>query len=151
MASVIDEQPAEFVLMSQRERVRAGVAALSAVLVILLAALLVPDDRGLGTHEQLGLPSCMTLRVFGIPCPFCGMTTAFSHMAHGQPFQAIQTQPAGALAFGLAIVFAMFNGIVACTARTPAILKKPLTRRLTVGLGIAIILVAWIYKVIAYL
>jgi len=63
----------------------------------LLGALTTPDPRGHGTHEQLGLPPCMLMQFTGVPCPGCGVTTAWSCFAHGEFVAAIRVQPFGAL------------------------------------------------------
>ena len=34
-----------------------------------------------------------------MPCPMCGMTTTFTHMAHFHWFEAIKTQPFGVFLF----------------------------------------------------
>ena len=55
---------------------------------------LVPDRRGFGTHQQLGLPPCSFRTMFGIFCPTCGGTTCFSHFVRGQWWLAIKANPA---------------------------------------------------------
>lgn len=57
------------------------------------ASRLVPDPSGLGTHRQLGLAECPTLARSGRPCPTCGMTTAFAHLADGSLAKAWSVQP----------------------------------------------------------
>lgn len=151
MAGTLEGRSPHFVMTSPRERARAAFAALGAVGVIALAAILVPDSRGLGTHEQLGLPPCMTMRLFGIPCPFCGMTTAFAHMAHGHLLEAFAVQPAGALAFFGAVGYALLNGFVACTARRPAAFENRSNRKKLVMIGTVIVAVAWVYKIVTVL
>ena len=74
-----------------------ALAASTAVLVI--AFRLEPDPRGVGTHEQLGIPACGFLRDHGVPCISCGMTTAFAAMAHLRPGLAIRSNPFGVLLF----------------------------------------------------
>lgn len=76
----------------------AAVAAGLAVM-LMLAWFLTPDARGIGTHEQLLLLPCNFYRLTELPCPFCGMTTAFAHMARGQVAQALLAQPIGAAGF----------------------------------------------------
>jgi len=71
--------------------------ALGLAATLLLALWLEPDPRGLGTHEQLLLRPCKFHEVTGLPCPSCGMTTAFAHMARGEPRKAFIAQPLGAL------------------------------------------------------
>ncbi len=67
--------------------------------VLLLSRWLQPDPRGFGTHEQLYLQPCNFHALTGLPCPSCGMTTAFAHMARGEVLQAFKAQPMGALLF----------------------------------------------------
>ena len=67
--------------------------------VITLAALLTPNPDGVGTHRQLGLGACTILSLTGYPCPMCGMTTTFTHMAHLDPASALVTQPFGVVLF----------------------------------------------------
>jgi hypothetical protein len=82
-----------------------SVVGLLAVAVIAVAWRLEPDRRGFGTHEQLGFRPCSFLSATGRPCFSCGMTTAFSAMAHLRPLRAFEANPLGALLFlGVAIL-----------------------------------------------
>lgn len=56
----------------------------SLLLALAIAACLHPDSRGVGTHQQLGLPPCTFSIWFGLRCPLCGMTTAWAHTVRGQ-------------------------------------------------------------------
>jgi hypothetical protein len=61
------------------------------------------------------MPACGFAVALGKPCPTCGMTTAFSHVAHGQLWSAIKVQP---FAAGLAVVTAAWfwvGGYIAVT------------------------------------
>lgn len=73
-------------------------------LTLLIARLLRPSPRGVGTHEQLGLPPCLMLHLTGLPCPSCGLTTSFAHAARLDFYQALLTQPFGLLAFCLTVL-----------------------------------------------
>jgi|GEM_PF-627787 len=72
-------------------------AGLTGVVVTLLvtATNLAPSRRHLGTHQQLGLPPCGFMMMTGLPCPTCGMTTAFSCAVRGQLIEAARAQVAG--------------------------------------------------------
>lgn len=64
--------------------------------VLATARTLTPDPAGHGTHTQLGLPPCGFLVLTGgCPCPGCGLTTAFAHLAHLDPFGAASANPFG--------------------------------------------------------
>jgi len=71
--------------------------------VLTIARLLTPDPGGMGTHRQLGLGGCAMLTTTGVPCPMCGMTTTFSHLAHLEPLQAALTQPFGLVLFACTV------------------------------------------------
>ena len=75
--------------------------ALAALAVLVIARLLHPDPRGLGTHTQLGLPPCAFHALTGLPCPTCGLTTSFAYMARWQITSAIAAHPLGAPLFAL--------------------------------------------------
>ena len=64
---------------------------------VALSLWLVPDPRGYGTHEQLGLPPCGFRLLTGIPCPGCGGTTAFVLSTQGRFTEAIRAHVAGAV------------------------------------------------------
>lgn len=80
----------------------AGVCVLGG---LIMAALLQPDPRGFGTHQQFGFPPCSFRMLLGIPCPSCGGTTSFAHFVRGQWTQSLQANVAG---FALALVSAGF-------------------------------------------
>ncbi len=63
--------------------------------VIVTASTLTPNPIGHSTHTQLGLPPCGFLLLTGVPCPGCGLTTAFAHMANFDPIGAASANPFG--------------------------------------------------------
>ena len=65
-------------------RVEALLMMVGAGAILAAARLLTPDPSGYGTHEHIFLLPCVFRSVTGLPCPFCGMTTAFALMARGQ-------------------------------------------------------------------
>lgn len=82
-------------------RVLWALLALSSVALLVLASMIEPDARGFGSHTQLGLPPCGFLTITGLPCPGCGLTTAFAHGVRGQWWLAASANP-----LGLALFFA---------------------------------------------
>jgi len=67
------------------------------------AALVSPDAGGRGTHQQFGLPPCTFRVVFGLPCPTCGMTTAWAYLVRGELGSAFAANVGGALTAILAV------------------------------------------------
>lgn len=89
-----------------RRRLVAALVVLAAGSLLSVAAWMQPASGGLGTHEQLGLPECGWILTMNLPCPTCGMTTAFAHAADGNLLSSLVTQPMGAvLAVGTAMAF----------------------------------------------
>jgi hypothetical protein len=90
-----------------------GLATVSAI-VLGIARALTPDPSGVGTHLQLGLPRCGFLSLTGLPCPACGLTTAFAHMARGEIAAAASVNAFGVLLFAIvcgAIPLAVWAGV----------------------------------------
>ena len=100
-----------------RSRARCGLllAASALALPLWVACWLVPDPRGEGTHEQLGLPACGFRTQFGVRCPTCGMTTAWAHMVRFQISSAMRANTAGALLAALDAAGAAWLAV--CVAR----------------------------------
>ncbi|MED5371728.1 MAG: DUF2752 domain-containing protein [Myxococcota bacterium] len=118
-----------------------------------IALSLSPDPIGHGTHKQLGLGTCSILSWTGYPCPMCGMTTTFTHMAHLQWWQALKTQPFGVVLFLLTLV----TGILAIAeiaipkGRFKAIWAWIMERELAVSAGlVAGLLAGWGYKLLIW-
>ncbi len=76
-------------------RLVSGLLVVVAVTVLILARWLPPSPTGYGTHQRLLLPPCLLHALTGIPCPFCGMTTAFAHMARGEVREAFRCHVLG--------------------------------------------------------
>ena len=65
--------------------------------ILVIAHHLTPDPSGVGTHRELGLPPCYFLKLTGIICPSCGLTTSFAWMARGNFTAAFHAHPLGPL------------------------------------------------------
>jgi len=124
----------------------AAVAA-GLIVVLLLSLWLKPDPRGLGTHEQLMLFPCNFHRATGLPCPFCGMTTAFAHMARGQVGEALLAQPMGAAGFVACVLLLPVAVGGALTGKDPIgrIMQLPWQRLSKVI--VALLTCAWVFKI----
>ena len=106
--------------------------------LLVTAAMLKPDPRGLGTHQQLGLGPCTFQIVFGTRCPACGMTTSWTHLTHGRPWSALQANAGGASLGLLAIVFGPWLFVSGCRGRW---LWRPVAERALVMGCVALLLV----------
>jgi hypothetical protein len=79
----------ELRLRRQRARVIAGAAIFAPLAFALsLSFAITPEDIESG--RAWFTPTCMFLRVFGHPCPTCGMTRAFSALSHGRLDDALR-------------------------------------------------------------
>jgi hypothetical protein len=116
--------------------------------LLLLGLYLHPNPSGYGTHKQLGLPACGFLNFNRIPCATCGWTTAFTHAVHGELIRAFATQPAGAL-FAVAVAaLAIVSGYDLAMGAPMALFWRWLWRPRHLLLLGAIVLAAWLYKII---
>lgn len=121
-----------------------GLAAL-----LLIAAMLAPDGRGHGTHEQLGLAPCTFATLVGQPCPTCGMTTAWSHLTQGNLAAAAKTHVSGTLLGLLAMTSSVWASAYAITGKV--LIKLPTERALafTAAALMALVFVEWILRLAA--
>lgn len=140
-----------WVRVAPHTRVTAVCVAGSCAAVLAVARMLTPDGRGFGTHEQLGLLPCATMKWFGIPCPFCGMTTSFSLLAHGQFEQAFWNQPAAAFLFAGAVSAIPVGLLVGLTGRGMALPRSLTQPRFWLVPAIGMLAAAWVYKVLTVL
>ena len=135
-------EPAEV----RRRFVAAAIAVGASGGLLVVAWLLPPASRGFGTHQALGLPACSWPARFGVPCPSCGMTTAFALASKGRIVDSFTTQPMGcvlAIAAGMTFVAAIWT---LATGRTVwPVYERLLGARLAWFAGIAALL-AWGYK-----
>jgi hypothetical protein len=111
--------PAEVAGEPLRPWVRSMLAALGLVLVTLLitAACLTPSRRGMGTHQQLGLPPCSMVQILGLRCPACGMTTSWAYLLDGQVFSSLRANAGGTLLGLTALMLAPWSLLTALRGR----------------------------------
>ncbi len=128
---------------------RVAALIMAGTVTLLSVALWVhPDASGLGTHKQLGFPSCTSVTLTGYPCPTCGMTTAFAHTVRGQLASAFMAQPAGmflalgTIAAGILSVFTLITG------QLPTVNWYRVSPTWVVLLFVAVILLSWLFKIV---
>ena len=84
-------------ILARTDRILLVVAGSVLVLLLVTARFLEPSPEGMGTHRQLGLPSCSFVSLYGMPCPSCGMTTSWSCFVRGDLISAVAANPGGLL------------------------------------------------------
>ncbi len=132
-----------------RDRLIAGFLGLPSWVVLGVAGWLEADPVGHGTHKQLGLGTCTILALTGWPCPMCGMTTTFTHMAHGSPVDALLTQPFGVVLFLLTLAAGTLAVVELARPRQRflRIWRWIESRETAVAAGLMLgLLLGWIYK-----
>ncbi|MDZ4658507.1 MAG: DUF2752 domain-containing protein [Bythopirellula sp.] len=122
-------------------------AGLSVLALLLTASRLVPDPRGFGTHEQLGLTPCSFCRWTGRECPTCGATTAWASVLRGEWSAALRANVAGTMLCLVAIVSVPWLLLSASMGRW--LIARPTMRVLLVaGSGlVAIAVLDWARRV----
>ena len=129
------------------ERTVCALLAFGAFAVLGVALWLRPSPTGLGTHVALGLPPCGWVAGYDLPCPTCGMTTAFSHAAHGSLLASARVQPMGfVLAIGTAATALVCTHVSLTGSRLAHVLGARLTPRVLLALGVFAVL-AWAWKI----
>ena len=136
---------------STRRRLVAAVVTLVAATILGLAAYLEPSPTGVGTHTQLpAMPTCGWLVTMDLPCPTCGMTTAFAHAANGNLLAALGAQPLGAaLALATAMTL-LVGGYTAVTGSRVGSIFVTLWGRRAAWILAVCATGAWVYKVLVY-
>ena len=116
--------------------------------IIAISRFLEPSVRGIGTHEQLGLPPCPFFHLTGIPCPGCGLTTSFAHAARLNFYEALVAQPFGLLLFVILTLSIPFSIILLRYRINLSQLLIPRVKAIATYLLIVFCLISWIYKIV---
>lgn len=77
------------------ERWAAALGATFIVLLFVVAKIIVPSDKGYGSHQSLGLPACASVALLGMRCPTCGMSTAWPDFVRGRWVSAVHANVTG--------------------------------------------------------
>ena len=84
-----------------------------------------------------------------LPCPTCGMTTAFAHTVRGQFYRAFQAHPGG-LVFALAtVVAAAVAASTLITAKVWAVNWYRISPTWVALVAVLILVIGWVYKLAA--
>lgn len=129
------------------DRCFAALGALAALALLITAARLRPSPTGMGTHTQLGLTPCGMLAATGVPCPTCGMTTAFAAAANLHPLGSLAAQPFGTvLALATAVGFWACLHVALTGSRLGPLAGRLLTPRVLWAIA-GIWAAAWVYRI----
>ena len=90
---------------SLRSRLGAALGVAVVLALLLVARSLDPSGRGYGTHQQLGLPPCSSILLWGTRCPACGMTTSWSYLTRGHMVDAWHANAGGTLLGLIALAY----------------------------------------------
>ncbi len=133
-----------------RRRLVGAAVAVAAAVILGVAVYLQPSPTGLGTHAQLNVPACTWIAVMDVPCPTCGMTTAFAHAADGHLLASLQTQPLGFL-LAITTAISLLTGVfVAATGSRVASMYTTLWTKAGVWTLILLAVGSWLYKIASY-
>jgi len=134
----------------RRRRLIGAAVAVGAAVLLGVAAWLTPAAEGLGTHRQMGLPECGWIMILDMPCPTCGMTTAFAFAAEGRFGAAFVSQPLGALLAVATTMSLLVGSFVAMTGSRVGTMLGRLWRPRTGWVIAGLIVAAWVFKVLVY-
>ena len=136
---------------STQRRLVAVVVMFAAATILGLAAYLEPSPTGIGTHTQLpAMPTCGWIVTMDLPCPTCGMTTAFAHAANGNLLAALGAQPLGAVLALATAMTLLVAGYAAFTGSRVGSIFASLWGRRAAWILAAGATGAWAYKVLVY-
>lgn len=130
---------------------RLGVVVLGFGLLapLAVACRLEPDPQGYGTHQQLGLPPCSAVVLFGRPCPTCGMTTAWSAVVRGRWIDAVRANAGGTVLCWLDLVAVPWLWLSAARGRWLGWAPR-VAAAVWLSVGVALItLLQWVAKLLA--
>ncbi|MDX1925344.1 MAG: DUF2752 domain-containing protein [Pirellulaceae bacterium] len=91
--------------LSKPLRILAGLSGVAVLAILITARCLEPATDGFGTHQQLGLPPCTSVALFGLRCPSCGMTTSWSLATRGELLAAGRVNCGGLLLAIIAMAY----------------------------------------------
>lgn len=134
----------------QVRRLMALAVGVCCAALLTIAMIVAPSSQGLGTHEQLNLPTCGWITMMDLPCMTCGMTTAFSHAVRGNFFESLLTQPMGfVLAMGTAITLLISLHVAVTGSKLAGLFGRFYSARV-MWLLVAFAAASWVFKILTY-
>ena len=97
-----------------------GLGGLAAVQLPAAAWLQSAGDRVMLGDRALG-GMCPSVELFGVSCPFCGMTRSFVALAHGDLGASLRFHPAGPILFVAMLAFVIGVAVVAARRTVPLV------------------------------
>lgn len=107
------------------------------VLLIIITALYLVPDKYIFTEES----TCIHYNLFGIECPFCGLTRGLHFLLHGSFIEAIKLNPL-ILLFVIILLIESYIFI-----KKPVKLRTKKIRKHTVLVLVSSILILYVYRV----
>lgn len=147
LLSVFASDPGKPSRLSRELRLGLVVLGLGSASLLVVAAYLRPSPLGFGTHQQLGLPPCTFVALWNLPCPSCGMTTAFANVVRGNLLAALRANVAGTILAVCAILLTAWALGSAAWGRF--VVQPPKDRTLIIGaLALVVItLLDWAHRI----
>jgi len=128
------------------ERLLMGVGGTILATLLITAAWLSPSRVGMGTHQQLGLPPCTFVVLYGTRCPSCGMTTSWSHLMKGNLWGSVRANSAGCLLGFISLVASPWLISSAVVGRSTLKVPSDRTLILITIIVVLVILGDWIFR-----
>lgn len=109
-----------------------------------------PSTKGYDTHVQFGMQPCSWPRLYGVPCPTCGCTTAACLVVHGQWILGFVTQPFGAAVAIVGFLLGLHGLYCLLFRRSFADLLVRVKFAPILFGGLLLMLAAWYYKYLVF-
>jgi hypothetical protein len=69
------------------------------------------------THKQLGLPECNFMKLTGLPCPSCGMSTSFALLVRGDLWNSLCANAVGTMLAAFLMLVLPWSALCALRGR----------------------------------
>lgn len=91
---------------------------------------------------------CPFKNIFGIPCPFCGMTRSFLFLGHGEIREACRLNPLGPLVFMIVVFFWFYYAAMMTARKEITVRLSENEKRLTIVVSAVLVMAAWGYNLL---